>query len=233
MQQDAVGRMIGCCHGTATKPVIRIVGVVENSLFAGPRTGIRRQVFLPYLESASPAAVTYYIRAKTPSAALFANLPGIVARLDASLPVYDFKTLEGQLDETLSSERLIASVSAVFGGLATVLAALGLYGVMSFAVARRTREIGLRMALGAPRSWVLWLVLRDVSLLLGLGFAVGLPAAYLLSRYVSSQLYEVPPADVFSAAAAIVVLGMVALLSALVPARRASAIDPISALRHE
>ena len=107
--QDPIGRRIGCCHGPGTKPSIRIVGVVENSLFAGPRAGVRRQVFLPYLESASPAAVTFYVRTAKPSAAIFATLAALVAKLDSSLPVYDLKTLENQLDETLSTERLIAS----------------------------------------------------------------------------------------------------------------------------
>ncbi len=231
--QDPVGRFIGCCHGTATRPSIRIVGEVENSLFAGPREGVRQQVFLPYLESAAPAAVTFYVTTSKPSSAIFPALRGTVAKLDGSLPMYDFKTLENQLDETLSTERLIASLSAVFGVLATVLAALGLYGVMAFVVARRTREIGLRMALGAPRSWVLWLVMREVLILLGAGLIVGVPGAYVLSRYVSSQLFGVTPTDVWTGAASIAVLGLVALLSGLVPARRASAIDPITALRYE
>jgi ABC-type antimicrobial peptide transport system permease subunit len=121
----------------------------------------------------------------------------------------------------------------VFGVLATVLAALGLYGVMAFVVARRTREIGLRMALGAPRSWVLWLMLREVLILLAAGLAVGVPGAYVLSRYVSSQLFGVTPADAWTGAASIAVLGLVALVSGIVPARRASAIDPIAALRYE
>ena len=231
--QDPVGRFVGCCHGTGTKPVIRIVGVVENSLFAGPRSGVRRQVFLPYQESATPAAVTFYVRTEQPSASIFATLRRIVAKLDGSMPMYDLKTLENQLDETLSTERLIASVSVVFGVLATVLAALGLYGVMAFLVARRTREIGLRMALGESQSRVLWLVMREALILLGGGLVVGIPAAYLLSRYVSSQLFGVTPADVRTGAAAIAVLVLVALLSGLIPARRASAIDPGSALRYE
>jgi ABC-type antimicrobial peptide transport system permease subunit len=113
------------------------------------------------------------------------------------------------------------------------LAALGLYGVMAFVVARRTREIGLRMALGAPRSWVLWLVMRDVLSLFGAGLLAGVPAAYGLSRYVSSQLFGVTPADVSTGAASIAVLGLVAFVSGLVPALRASAIDPITALRYE
>jgi predicted permease len=231
--QDPIGRRVGCCHGPGTKPFIRIVGVVENSLFGGPRAGVRRQMFLPYLESASPAAVTFYVRTTKPSAAIFATLRGIVAKLDGSMPMYDLKTLENQLDETLSTERLIASLSVVFGALATVLAALGLYGVMAFVVARRTREIGLRMALGAPRSWVLWMVMREVLILLAGGLIAGVPGAYVLSRYVSSQLFGVTPADVWTGAASIAVLGLVALVSGLVPARRASAIDPITALRYE
>ncbi len=231
--QDPIGRRIGCCHGPSTKPSIRIVGVVENSLFASPRAGVRRQVFLPYLESASPAAVTFYVRSAGPAAAIFVTLRRLLAKLDNSVPVYDLKTLENQLDETLSTERLIAFLSTVFGVLATVLAALGLYGVMAFVVTRRTGELGLRMALGAPRSSVLWLVMREMLILLGGGLIVGVPSAYVLSRYVSSQLFGVTPTDVWTGAAAIALLGLMALVSGLVPARRASAIDPIAALRYE
>jgi ABC-type antimicrobial peptide transport system permease subunit len=143
------------------------------------------------------------------------------------------KTLEAQLDETLGTERLIATLSAAFGILATMLAALGLYGVMAFVVARRTKEIGLRMALGAPQATVLWMVMREALLLLGIGLAVGIPAAYGLSRYVSAQLFGVKPTDIASAAIALVILALVAVLSGWLPARRASAIDPIQALRYE
>ncbi len=231
--RDPIGRLIGCCHGPGAKPSIRIVGVVENSLFGGPRDGVRRQVFLPYLESATPAAVTFYVNTKKPSAVMFGTLRGILATLDRSIPMFDLKTLQNQLDETLSTERLIASLSAVFGLLATVLSALGLYGVMAFVVARRTREIGLRMALGAPRSRVLWLVMREVLILLGGGLIVGVPCAFLLSRYVSSQLFGVTPTDVWTGAASIAVLALVATVSGFVPVRQASAIDPIAALRYE
>lgn len=231
--QNAVGRHVGCCHGLATKTTIRIVGVVENSLFGGPRNGMRRQVFLPYLESSTPAAVTYYVRGSTSTTAMFPVLRGVIAKLDQNLPVYEWKTLAGQLDETLSTERLIALLSAVFGLLATVLAAMGLYGVLASQVARRTREIGLRVALGAPRRWVLWLVMREVLMLLGGGLLVGVPAAYGLSRYISSQLFGVTPSDLLTGVAAIMLLTTVAVAAGLVPARRASALDPITALRYE
>jgi ABC-type antimicrobial peptide transport system permease subunit len=230
---NPIGRHIGCCHGTATKLDIQIVGVVENSLFGGPRSGVRRQVFLPYLETGRPASVTFYVRTTTESEAMFPILRSTIARLDGSIAMYGMKTLEKQMDETLSTERLIASLSVVFGALATLLAALGLYGIMAFTVARRTKEIGVRMALGAPQSSVLWLVLREVLILLGVGLMAGVPAAYMLSRYVSSQLFGVKPTDLWACAAAASILGLVAAISGFVPARRASAIDPITALRYE
>ena len=129
-----------------------------------------------------------------------------VRELDAGMPVYDMKTLDRQLDETLGTERLIAILSACFGVLATLLAALGLYGVMAFVVARRTKEIGLRMALGAPQGSVIWMVLRESLVLLCAGLAIGIPTSFALSRYVSTQLYGVKPADLWAAAGALVIL---------------------------
>src|SRR6201999_1597924 len=119
----------------------------------------------------------------------------IIAKLDHSLPVFQMKTLDTQLDEVLNPERLISSLSVVFGAVATALAALGLYGVVAFSVASRTKEIGVRMALGAPKGAVLWLVLRETMILVTIGIAIGIPVAYGLSRYVSSQLYGVTPTD--------------------------------------
>jgi len=149
------------------------------------------------------------------------------------MPVYGMKTLERQLDETLSTERLIAVLSAAFGLLATVLAALGLYGVMAFMVARRTKEIGLRMALGAPQTQVIWMVMRETLVLVTAGLAIGVPAAFALSKYVSTQLYGVKATDVVSAVAALIILSLVAAGAGFLPARRASTIDPIQALRYE
>jgi ABC-type antimicrobial peptide transport system permease subunit len=149
------------------------------------------------------------------------------------MPVYGMKTLEHQLDETLSTERLIAVLSAAFGLLATVLAALGLYGVMAFMVARRTKEIGLRMALGAPQTQVIWMVMRETALLVAAGLAIGIPTAFALSKYVSTQLYGVKATDIVSAAGALIILAVVAAGAGFLPARRASTIDPIQALRYE
>jgi ABC-type antimicrobial peptide transport system permease subunit len=156
-----------------------------------------------------------------------------VKRLDASMPVYELKTLQGQLDETLLTDRLIALLSAGFGLLATLLASIGLYGVMAFIVVRRRKEIGLRLALGAEPSGVLWIVMREVLILLVIGLAVGIPAAIGLGRYVSSQLYGIQPNDPFIAISTVVLLAAVSVAAGMIPATRASRIDPILALRYE
>jgi ABC-type antimicrobial peptide transport system permease subunit len=156
-----------------------------------------------------------------------------VKKLDASMPVFQMQTLEQQLDDTLLTERLIAMLSAAFGALATLLASIGLYGVMAFVVARRTKEIGIRVALGAQPGSVVWLVMKEVLLLVGIGLGVGIPAAIALGRFVSAQLYGVEARDPSVAGIAIVLLVAVASLAGVIPARRASRIDPLTALRYE
>ncbi len=230
---SAIGRRIGFGGGPDTKLDMQIVGVVENSLYEGPREGIHRQAFVPNAQNSFLAGVAFYVRTSAGPETMFGALRQQIKNIDPAMPIYEMKTLGKQLDETLSTERLIALLSAAFGALATLLAALGLYGVMAFVVERRTKELGLRMALGAPQTAVLWMVLREVLLLLGVGLVIGIPVAYVLSRYVSSQLFGVPPTDLFTAGLAGVVLAAVAIVSGFLPARRASNIDPIRALRYE
>jgi predicted permease len=231
--KSAIGRHVGFGQGPRSKLDMEIVGVVEDSLYEGPREGVHRQAFVPFAQADYPGAVTFYVRTSMESPAMFHALRSKIAELDPAMPLYEMKTLEQQLDETLSTERLIAILSATFGVLATLLAAIGLYGVMAFVVARRTKEIGLRMALGARRSAVVWMVLKESLLLAGIGLAVGVPGAFLLSRYVSSQLYSVEPTDIRTALAALAILAVVAAAAGFLPARRASTIDPIVALRYE
>ncbi len=231
--ESPIGRHIGFGEGPKTKLDIEIIGVTEDSLYEGPREGVHRQVFVPFRQLDYPGSVSFYVRTRLESTALFPALRQKVRAIDPAMPVYAMKTLESQLDDTLSTERLIAALSAAFGALATLLAALGLYGVMAYVVARRTKEIGLRMALGASQKSVVWMVLREALALLGTGLAVGVPAAFLLSRYVSSQLFGVKPTDIWTAAAALVILAGVAAGAGWLPARRASSIDPIQALRYE
>jgi predicted permease len=231
--RSPIGRRIGLDTGPRAKPDIEIVGLVEDSLYDGPRQGVRRQAFFPFPQMNQSVATAFYVRTSADSGSMFATLRRKVRELDATMPIYEMKTLEDQLDETLGTERLTAALSAALGVLATVLAAIGLYGVMALTVARRTREIGLRMALGARQGALLWMVMKDAFSLLGIGLAPGIPCAFLLGRYVSSQLFGVVAADLGTVAVAAVTLAVVAAGAALVPARRASMIDPIQALRHE
>jgi ABC-type antimicrobial peptide transport system permease subunit len=157
----------------------------------------------------------------------------LIKRYDSDIPVVGYRTVAEQIDRLLRPERLVASLAFAFGLLATGLAAIGLYGVTAFSVARRTREIGIRMALGAERSAVLLLVLRDVAAMAAAGIAVGVVLSLGLARYVESQLYGVPPRDILTIGAAVIVLAAVALVSGWLPARRASRVNPVLALRED
>ena len=199
-------------------------------MYEGPREGVRRQVFWPNWGKNS---AVFYVRTTQASAGAFNLIRSEVKRLDAAMPVYDVKTLQGQLDETLLTDRLIALLSGGFGLLATLLASIGLYGVMAFIVARRRKELGIRLALGAEPSGVLWIVMREVLLLLTIGLAIGIPSAIALGRYVSSQLYGIQPNDPWIAVSTVVLLAVVSAAAGLIPASRASKIDPILALRYE
>jgi predicted permease len=229
-ERPAVGRHIGRGGGPRTKLDHEIIGVVEDSLYEGPREGVRRQMFVP---NWGKGGATFYVRTTLGSASAYGALRNEVKRQDASMPVYEMKTLESQLDETLLTERLVALLSAGFGLLATLLASIGLYGVMAFVVARRTKELGVRMALGARRGSVIWLVMREVLLLLMIGLAIGVPAALGLGRLVSAQLYGIKGSDPWLAGATTIVLIAVSAAAGLLPAQRASRIDPILALRYE
>jgi predicted permease len=228
--RSAVGRRVGYGGGPDAKLNMEIIGVVANSLYEGPREGVHRQAFLPNYGKMSG---TFYVRTRTPSAGAFNIVRNDVRQLDAGMPVYSMKTVEGQLDETLLTDRLIAMLSAGFGALATLLASIGLYGVMAFVVARRRKELGIRLALGAQPGFVMWLVMREVLLLLAVGLAVGIPAAMALGRYVSAQLYGLQPRDPGIALATVLLLTVVSAVAGLIPAQRASRIDPILALRTE
>lgn len=231
--RSPIGRRITLDTGQGVKPDTEIVGLVEDSLYEGPRQGVRRQVFFPLAQMNQSVGAVFYVRTAGTAAGAFATLRRKVLELDSTMPVFEMKTLAEQLDETLGTERLTATLSAAFGVLATLLAAVGLYGVMALTVARRTREIGLRMALGARQGALLWMVMKEAFGLLGLGLGLGIPGAYLITRFVSSQLFGVAPADLATALAATLILVAVAVGAALIPARSASTIDPIRALHHE
>jgi ABC-type antimicrobial peptide transport system permease subunit len=173
------------------------------------------------------------VRTSQAPEAMFATLRRVVQEIDPNLPVYAMQTYEDRVNRSLRNERLIAGLSTVFGLLATALAMIGLYGVMAYSVTRRTREIGVRMAMGARAGMVGWLVMREVFTLVALGVAISLPAAWFSSRFVESQLYGVTPTDTTTIAAAVLALSVVAALAGLIPALRAARVNPVIALRYE
>ena len=179
-RDNPLGRHVGFRRNGAD---LEIVGVVNDFKNANLREEPKRFLFLPFAQTDELNEMTFYVRARGDAAAATAAVRAAVQQVDSHLPVYGMKTMATQVDESLFIERMVAGLSVAFGALATLLAAIGLYGVMSYSVARRTREIGIRMALGAERTAVLWLVLREVALLVALGVAIGVPTAIGLSRF--------------------------------------------------
>ena len=228
-----VGRRIGMGGDPGTKTDIEIIGVVGDTKYQTMRQDAPREVYFPYQQNDWATRMTAYVRTDAGSVQMFPTLRAAVHKLDSRLPVFQMKTEERQLDDVLAVERLAASLSSGFGVLATILAAIGLYGVLAFLVARRTREIGIRMALGALTGDVLWIVMREVLLLVGIGIALGLPAALGISRLVRSQLYGMSSSDPRVIILATLGIVAIAAISGYLPARRATRVDPVTALRYE
>jgi predicted lysophospholipase L1 biosynthesis ABC-type transport system permease subunit len=177
--------------------------------------------------------MTLHVRTTGDPASLKEMVSAQVRELDPNLPIYGASTLEIQVDQSLAQERLVAWMASLFGVLATLMASLGLYGVIAFTVARRTREIGIRIALGAQRKNILGAVLRHMLIVVGAGLLVGAVAAITASRLLTSMLYQVRGADLFAYGSATILLLAVAGVAAYFPAQRAAQIDPVEALRYE
>ena len=237
--ENPIGRRVG--WRTLENPgAIEIVGVVKDAIYADMRQGADgknetpRFIYTPFQQGEQLNEMTMYARAvPTAAAAMPDGLRRVVRRVDPSMPIFGLRTVDSTVDRALFAERMLALLSAAFGLVATVLAAIGLYGVMSFTVARRTREIGIRVALGADQSAVLWLVLGEVAILTVVGILLGIPVALGLSRLVSAQLFGISPSDPSTLAGAALLLTVVGLTAGWLPARRAAGIEPILALRHE
>jgi predicted permease len=231
--RSPVGRHIGFGSNPGTKTPIEVIGVVKDAKYTGVRDEIPRQVFFAFMENDSAGGAVMYVRTTHPSDAAFGAIRQVVRQLDANVPIYNLRTMDHQMDQSLLNDRLIATLSTAFGALATLLAVIGLYGVMAFMVARRTREIGVRMALGAVPGDVIWLVMREVLVLVGSGLALGLVASWGVNRFVSSQLYGISGSDPVTMAGACLLLASVAALAGYIPARRATKVNPVLALRYE
>jgi predicted permease len=211
----------------------RIIGVVRDIRHRGIRQDPQPTVYLPAQEGVNRGWQTMLVRTQLPPAALLPAIYRETARLGPSIVLQSFATLRQHVDDSIFEQRLLATLSGFFGVLALVLAAVGVYGVVSYGTARRTAEIGVRIALGARQSQVLWMILRRSLVLLSVGLAIGLPVSFAAARAVASILFGIQPSDpvafVFTAAA----LALAGLAAALLPARRAASLDPMRALRQE
>jgi predicted permease len=213
---------------------VEIVGIARDSKYRTVREETPRIAYTSFSQDEQPSGErTIYIRTSGEALPLVAALRREVQTLDHDLPLYNVKTFAAQKAETLAGERLIATLSGFFGALALALASIGLYGVMAYTVQRRTREIGIRMSLGAARGRVVWMVLRDGWAMVAAGIALGIPLSLWISRLVTSQLFGVTPGDPTTLVVAVLLLTAVATLAGYLPARRASRIDPMTALRCE
>jgi predicted permease len=228
--ENPVGRHIGLTPGVFD---IEIVGVVKDGKYTGLREEPVRMMYVPHRELVGASQTTVLVRTMGDPLEFAPALRRKTSEVDRRAIVYNIATAQEVIDRSLLRERLVATISGLFGGLALLLAAMGLYGVLSYGIARRTREFGIRIAIGAEGRSILAIVLREAGWVLAFGIVSGLAAAWVLGRIVSSLLYGVQPTDLPSMAIAVGVLAAAGTLAAWVPARRASRIDPIQALRYE
>jgi predicted permease len=225
----ALGARICQGAGPDAKPDIEIVGVVADFSYRGLREQ-SEQAYFPIFEG-DEAGGSFYVKVRGAPEAAFHTIRNIIHNADPSLPITYFRTVDEQVSRSLNTERLLATLSGCFGALALLLSLVGLYGVMSFVVTQRRREIGIRIALGATRRSAIWLVLRDAIVMIAGGTAIALPCIGALGRLVESQLFGVTATDPVTIAAATLALASATLLAALIPAQRASAANPTDALR--
>lgn len=226
---DVLGKRIGL----EQVPDMTIVGLVKDAQYIDLRRAMRRHFYVPVTQQKQLTNLALHVKTTTPPDTVAESLRAEIKKLDPHLPLYDIKTLSTEIDQSLVQERLVTWLSSAFGVLATLLTALGLYGVLTFSVARRTREIGIRVALGAQRRDVFRLIMIRGVVLVGVGVMIGLAASFALARLIGSLLFGVAPNSPMTLAIVSVGLIVIALIACYLPAQRATKVDPLVALRYE
>jgi putative ABC transport system permease protein len=231
--EEPIGKQVGIAD--MRYPVMKIIGVAADVKHVSLREETGPEMYVPFTQKPFPSMLVMHVvlRTNIDSAAAMAAVREEIRRLDAELPVGKVATLVNLLDQSLAVQRFSMWLITVFGMISLLLASIGLYGVISYSVLQRTREIGIRMALGARRSTVIAMVLAQGARLIGVGIAAGLLVAMSLTRLLSTILYNVPPTDWLTFSTAVPLLACVAIAACCVPALRASRVQPVTALRHE
>ena len=231
--QNAVGKMVASGGGNKVMYDTQIIGVARNIIHQGVGAPVKETMFEPLFQQKQPRGLLYYVRTYTPPTEAINSVRQSVRQVDSKLVPDTIRTLDSQIDENITAQRIIAMLAVGFGLLATLLAAIGLYGVLAYSTTQRTREIGIRMALGANRAGVVRLMLLDVLKLAGISILITIPIALIATRALQSQLFHVSPSDPAVMVAVVFIVAFVVVLAAAVPARRAASIDPSKALRAE
>jgi len=231
---NPIGQHFRIRDGNITGGPVEIVGIVNDAKYGSLREEPSPFVFIPWSQGGVPGPLTSFELRSAGGAptALIAGVKSAIAGVNRDVSI-EFKTLSAKVDSSIEREKLLAALAGFFGAIALLLATIGLYGVMSYNVARRRNEIGIRMALGAEQSSVLRMVLREAAILTGIGLAAGFGAALPATRLVASFLYGLQPNDPWTLGIAAAVLAAVAAMAGYLPARRASRLDPMAALREE
>ncbi|HEX5600993.1 MAG TPA: FtsX-like permease family protein, partial [Pyrinomonadaceae bacterium] len=228
---NPIGKRFGI-QGRESTETIEVIGVVKDAKYGSLKEQFRPMAFYPYTQVPDVLG-NLVVRFSGPSSVVVPQVRETIKQINRNLPVDDVVSLSDHIGRSLVQQKLVARLASFFGLLALLLACVGLYGVMSYGVARRTNEIGIRMALGARGRSVLWLVLREALVLVAIGLVAGVLASLVLTKTAASLLYELKPNDPLTIAMATIVLTMVALVAGFLPARRAARVDPMIALRDE
>jgi predicted permease len=231
--QDPIGHRIGW-GGEGNPYVTEIVGVVRDVRTESLKGTMRPFTYVPAIQNFFdwvPPEMTFYVRTKGSPTSLASGARKVLSKLDPEMPIFDVRTLEDQIDQTNFKDRALTTIACAFAVLATLLAAVGLYGVTAYSVARRRPEIGLRLALGAERGPIIRMVLQEVMWLAGIGIAAGVPLAFIFGRISESLLFALKGSDPWIVLTGVLVIAAVSAVAGYLPARRAARIDPMEALR--